>query len=417
MKPSILYYSDSMFFAGCENMLANFFSSEDLLESYNVSFIYRYTPEYENGLNKRVSTSIEKIPVHIYDHYDLYNLADSIRWKICHKPLKIIINLMLIKYVYLFVNIITLRKILRRTKIDILHVNNGGYPGAYSTIAMVFAAKLCGIRRVVFVVNNIAQGYQSPERWLDYFFDRVVIRGVAVFVTGSQYAGHQLHEILGVPQSRITCIHNGIAGRAITETREQVIQRLGIPKNHLIFSVIAILEERKGQLYLLKALKQFKDTYGTKGMPFCIIEGTGKDEKLLKRFVKEQELENNVLFIPHELQIFNLINASDFIVLPSVKNEDFPNIILESMSLCKPIIASDFSGIPEQIEHMNSGILVKPKDVSGLMDAIKIIVDSKDLRITLGENAKMRFDTLFTDNIAIEHYGGLYEQLMEEMPL
>jgi glycosyltransferase involved in cell wall biosynthesis len=417
LKPSILYYSDCPFFAGCENMLANFFSSKEFPESYNISFIYRWTPQYENGFNKRVSTSIEKIPVRIYDHYDLYNLADSTSWKIFHKPLKIIINLLLIKYVYLFANIIKLRKILQRTKIDILHVNNGGYPGAYSAIAMVFAAKLCGIQRVVFVVNNIAQGYRSPERWLDYFFDRVVIRGVAVFVTGSRYAGHLLHENLGVPQSKITCIHNGIAGHVITETREQVIQRLGLPENHLIFSVIAILEERKGQMYLLRALRQFMDTYGTVKMPFCIIEGTGTDEKSLKRFVKEQGLENNVLFIPHEMQIFNLINASDFIVLPSIKDEDFPNIILESMSLCKPIIASEFSGIPEQIEHMNSGILVKPKDVSGLMDAIKIIVDSKDLRITLGKNAKMRFDTLFTDKIALERYGELYKQLIEEMPL
>jgi len=416
LKPSILFYSDCLFFAGCENMLANFFNSKEFLESYNVSFIYRYTAEYENGLNKRVPASIEKIPVHIYDHFDLYNLADSIRWKICHKPLKIILNFLLIKYVYFFINIINLRKIVRKTKIDILHVNNGGYPGSYSAIAMVFAAKLCGIRKIVFVVNNIALGYQSPERWLDYLIDRVVIKRVAVFVTGSQYAAHQLNKKLGVPQSKITCIHNGITGRVITETREQVIQRLGIPKNCLFFSVIAILDERKGHMYLFRALKLFKDTYGTKEMPFCIIEGTGKDEKKLKHFVKEQELENNVLFTPHELQIFNLMNASDFIILPSVKNEDFPNIILESMSLCKPIIASNFSGIPEQIEHMKSGILVKPRDVSGLMDAIKIIVDNKDLRITLGKNAQMRFNNLFTEKIAIERYGELYKQLIEEIP-
>jgi len=415
VKPSILYYSDCPFFAGCENMLANFFNSNEFLESHNVSFIYRYTPEYENGLNKRIFTSFKTIPVQIYDHYDLYNLADATRWKIFHKPLKIIFNLLLIKYVYLFVNTITLWKILRRTETDILHINNGGYPGAYSAIAMVLAARLCGIRRIVFVVNNIARGYRSPERWLDSFFDRAVIRGVKVFVTGSQYAGHQLHENLGVPQSNITCIHNGIAGRVITETREEVIQRLGIPENSLIFSVIAILEERKGQMYLLQAIKQFKDTYGTTSMPFCIIEGTGTDEQLLKGFVKEQGLEKNVLFIPHEPQIFNLINASDCIILPSVKNEDFPNIILESMSLSKPVIASEFSGIPEQIEHMKSGILVKPRDVSGLMDAMRTIVEDKDLRITLGKNAKLRFDTLFTDKIAIGRYHELYQQLIEEI--
>jgi len=397
-------------------MLANFFNSKESLETYEVSFVYRDSPAYEHGMDSRVSAPIEKTSVRICDHYDLYTRADAVRWKILRKPLKIIVNLLLVKYVYLFVNIIRLLRILRDRKIDILHVNNGGYPGAYSALAMVIAARLCGIRKVVFVVNNIAQGYRSPERWLDYFFDRIVIRGVAAFVTGSQYAGRKLHENIGVPQSKITCIHNGISPRAITETREEVLRRLGISGDRIMFSVIAILEVRKGQVYLLQALKQFMDTNGAGGMPLCIIEGTGTDEELLKRFVKDQGLENCVLFIPHEPRIFNLINASDFIVLPSVKNEDFPNIILESMSMGKPVIASDFSGIPEQVEHMKSGILVKPKDVSGLMDAIKILADSKDLRISLGNHAKMRFDTHFTDKIAVRRYDELYSQLLTEMP-
>jgi glycosyltransferase involved in cell wall biosynthesis len=235
-------------------------------------------------------------------------------------------------------------------------------------------------------------------------------------VTGSQYAREQLHEIIGVPNTKIKCIHNGISSRSITETRAQVVRRLDLPKDRLILSVIALLEERKGQIYLLQALKQFRDTYGTLKMPFCIIEGKGVDENKLKNYVSEQQLENDVLFIPHENQIFNLINASDFIVVPSIKNE-FPNIILESMSLCKPIIACDYSGIPEQIEHMKSGLLVKPKDIAGLMEAIKIIMDNKDLRIALGKNAKMRFDDFFTDKIAIKHYDELYQQLIGENPL
>ncbi|MDD1729110.1 MAG: glycosyltransferase family 4 protein [Methanospirillum sp.] len=316
---------------------------------------------------------------------------------------------------YLFINFIILRKIIRRTRIDILHINNGGYPGAYSTIAMVFAAKLCGVRRVVYVVNNIAQGYHSPERWLDYIFDQGVIRYVARFVTGSQYAAQQLYENLGVPQTKIMYIHNGIAPRAVTETREQVIQRREFPENRLIFAVIALLEERKGQIYVLKALKQFKDTYGESTMPFCIIEGTGVDEESLKKFVKEQGLEGDVRFIAHEPQIFNLINASDFIVVPSIRNE-FPNILLEAMSLSKPIIGVDYPGIPEQIEDMKSGLLVKPKDAAGLMYAMKKIIDNNDLRITLGKNAKMKFETQFTDKIATRHYVELYKQLIEEMP-
>ncbi len=396
-------------------MLTNFFNSKEFAEGYEMAFIYRYSPAYENGIKKRITSSIEINPISLFDHYDLYNKIDSISWKCCRKLLKILVNLLLIKYVILLINILRLRKILQTRKVDLLHINNGGYPGSYSTLAMVLAAKLCGVRKIIFVVNNIAEGYRLPTRWLDFYFDQLVIHGVTVFVTGSCYAGDQLHKNLGVPATQITCIHNGIAHRPVTESREEVLRRLGIPEDRIIFSVIAILEERKGQMYLLQALKQFRDTHGSAGMPLCIIEGTGPDEELLKSFVKEQGLEDRVLFIFREPQIFNLINASDFIVLPSVKNEDFPNIILESMSLGKPVIASDFSGIPEQVEHMKSGILVKPKDVSGLMDAIKILADSKDLRITLGNHAKMRFDTHFTDKIAVISYDELYRQLLTEM--
>ena len=67
-------------------------------------------------------------------------------------------------------------------------------------------------------------------------------------------------------------------------------------------------------------------------------------------------------------------------------------------------------------EQMKSGLLVEPRDTASLMYAIKIIVDDEDLRITLGKNAKIRFDNLFTDKIAIKRYGELYRQLIEEVP-
>jgi glycosyltransferase involved in cell wall biosynthesis len=415
LKPAILYYSDCHFFAGCENMLVNFFGSNELEELFDISFAYRYSPEYEQGLNSRVTVPVEKTAVRLYDHYELYNRIDATFGKAFRKPLKIIVNLLLIKYIYLLLNIFTLRKMVRSKKIDILHINNGGYPGAYSTIAMVLAARLCGIRRIVYVVNNIAQGYRAPERWLDYLFDKGVIRGVARFVTGSRYAGEQLHRNLGVPEAKIQYIHNGIAPRTVTETRTQVIRRLALPEDRPIFSVIAVLEARKGQVYALKALEQFKETYRDSPVPLCIIEGTGVDEAVLKQYVRDHALEDDVRFIAHESRIFNLINASDIIVVPSIKNE-FPNIILEAMSLGKPIVACDYSDIPEQVEDMKSGLLVRPGDAAGLMHAIKKFLDNEALRTALGNNAKMTFDTQFTDKIATGRYVELYKQLIEEMP-
>jgi len=237
-----------------------------------------------------------------------------------------------------------------------------------------------------------------------------------MFVTGSLYAGNALKNNLKVPSDKIVCIPNGIAPRNVTETREQVIQRLHLSDNRLILSVIANLEERKGHIFLLKGLKQLKDTYPNISMPVCVIEGTGPTEEILKTFVDKNDLKMDVLFIPHEEQIFNLISASDCIILPSVKDEDFPNVILESMSLGKAIIASNFSGIPEQIEHMKSGFLVKPGDISSLATAIKFMLDHPEKRNLFGETAKVRFEELFKDKIAINHYREIYHKLTEEIP-
>ena len=41
MRKNILFYSDCPFFAGCENMLVNFFQDEEFTTGYNVSFFYR----------------------------------------------------------------------------------------------------------------------------------------------------------------------------------------------------------------------------------------------------------------------------------------------------------------------------------------------------------------------------------------
>jgi len=420
MKRTILFYSDCPFFAGCENMLANFFNNKEFRDSYDILFIYRWTPQYENGFKKRVPNQIENIPVRFYDQNDLNILLDSIPLSIVRKPLKFFVSTLIIsdfiRYLLLLLHGITLFRIVWGKKHTILHVNNGGYPGAQSTISMVFAARLCGITRIVYVVNNIAGGYHSLNRRFDYAFDRIVIRWVTVFVTGSLYAGNALKNNLKVPSYKIQCIPNGIAPRKVTETREQVIQRLRLPYNRLILSVIANLEERKGHIFLLKGLKQLKDMYPNISMPVCVIEGKGPTEEILKTFVDKNNLKTDVLFIAHEEQIFNLISASDCIILPSVKDEDFPNVILESMSLGKAIIASNFSGIPEQIEHMKSGFLVKPGDVSELAFAIKFMLDHPEMRNLFGENAKIRFEELFKDKIAINHYTEIYSKLLEEIP-
>jgi len=390
-------------------MLANFFNEDELANNYRLTFSYRHTLEYEKGFRSRIKTKMQTYPLHLLDFTAALNRLPSSLLKI---PFKLVYHL-LFKYMCILWNTHILLNLFRRDKIDILHINNGGYPGAYSCLAAVLAARIRGIPTVIYVVNNIATPYNRIWRWMDYLPDRLVVGGVTKFICGSVPASLALRQVLGLNINQVVNLHNGIAPRQVTETKAQVLERLNLSHDRFYLGIVAILEERKGHRYLLEAMQMLKNKgLGTK-IPMLLIEGTGPLEQQLKEFVQQAGLSDDVKFIGTEYKVFNLMNAVDVIVLPSIANEDFPNVILEAMSLGKPVIASRMCGIPEQIEHEESGLLVEPRDVDGLANAIVNIVQNETLRTKISNNALDRFNKLFSDHVSVKRYNQLYNQLVE----
>ena len=148
-------------------------------------------------------------------------------------------------------------------------------------------------------------------------------------------------------------------------------------------------------------------------MPVLLIEGSGGIEGDLKSVVAKCDLNNEVRFVGREKQVFNLMNAVDIMVLPSIANEDFPNVILEAMSLGKPVIASRISGTPEQVIDQESGLLVEPRDVEGLADAISLLLNDEELRTSISHNACERFEQMFSARVAVLRYCQLYDKLLK----
>lgn len=411
MKRRIHFHSDCPYFAGCENMLVNFFQSEELTGQFEISFSYRYTELYQKGFESRVDRPLRTQPLRLPDVNDL---ASRFRMKPVRVAVKVLLNLLLFRYLFILWNAVILYRLFKKESIDLLHVNNGGYPGAYSCTSAVLAARWAGIRRVVYVVNNIAASYRSPLRWLDYPFDRMAARTVSAFVTGSRYAGEALGRVLRLQTSQLVNIPNGILPRVVTESREEVLRRLGIgDAGRLLIGVVAVLEERKGHIYLLKALKLLKDQGFEKKMPLLVMEGEGPERSRLEEFVLGAGLTEDVLFAGKEPNVFNLMNAVDVLALPSISHEDFPNVVLEAMSLGKPVIASRFAGIPEQVENLKNGILVGPKDTAGLAAAIEKLANDGALRERLGQAGLRRFEERFKAEVSVKNYIQLYTNLLE----
>lgn len=88
---------------------------------------------------------------------------------------------------------------------------------------------------------------------------------------------------------------------------------------------------------------------------------------------------------PHS-EALRLMAEADVIVLPS-HSEGFPNVLLEAMVLGKPIVATCVGAIPEMLRG-DGGMLVEPRDVSGLRNALMEVLGDTELRKRMGEKAR-----------------------------
>ena len=82
-------------------------------------------------------------------------------------------------------------------------------------------------------------------------------------------------------------------------------------------------------------------------------------------------------------------------VCPS-RSEAFPLATLEAMALAIPVIATTVGGIPEQIDHLESGILVRPDDPEAIATWLVRLHDDAGLRERLGQAAAERVRREFT---------------------
>lgn len=411
-KPRIHYHSDCRFFAGCENMVANLLNARRLQDAFNISFSFRNSKRYRAGLKVRIPTLPPTRALHLGCDAGLLEWV-SVLPNLLATPIRLLSYVFLLKYFILLWNVAVLYNAWRTERIDILHINNGGYPGASSCRAAAIAGRMCRIPHILMVVNNIAARPTRLAGWIEVPIGRLMASSVTLFLTGSLVAAEALKRVLGLPPAQTLNLYNGISARIPTETAVETRNRLGIGMDDLAIGVVAVLEKRKGHPILIQAISELNSDPSMKAVPYVFIEGQGPQERDLRELVERLGVGHRVKFIEHEANIFNFLQAIDILALPSISNEDFPNVILEAMSVGKPAIASKLAGTPEQIDDGRTGWLVEPGDVGTLKLTLAAISQNREVLSCAGDAAKSRFNRMFTADAAVSRYLDLYEILLK----
>src|SRR5439155_2240069 len=135
-----------------------------------------------------------------------------------------------------------------------------------------------------------------------------------------------------------------------------------------------------------------------------IIVGEGPLKPQLQQLARAYGMDDRVTFTGAQRDIGGILESFDVFVLPSVA-EGMPIVLLEAMAREVPSVATTVGGNSDVIHDGESGLLVPPKAVSPLHDAIDELLSSPQLRSQIGASGRSRIIAEFSVERMSRDYG------------
>ena len=114
-------------------------------------------------------------------------------------------------------------------------------------------------------------------------------------------------------------------------------------------------------------------------------------------WLEEESAKGFVRWIPHSEDALDEIQAADVVVLPSYYSEGVPRSLIEALACGKAVITTDLPGCRDVVEAGRNGLLVPPRDVEALVDAMMRFADACDTAAELGVQSRTLFLERFSD--------------------
>jgi glycosyltransferase involved in cell wall biosynthesis len=218
----------------------------------------------------------------------------------------------------------------------------------------------------------------------------------------------------GIPAGLITVVYLGVNTEVfspvLTAPVEKVRQAYVLPLDKFIVGCLS--RPGKGQDDLLKAGSQLASTHPDVHYFFA---GENIPKSLNPLIGKYPDLQNRVILrdrLPHH-KIPEILKALDvFVLLPPT--EPFSNAVLEAMSMEKPVIVTRTQGNIEALEDGKSGLLISPHDTPKLIQYLRDLYDSPEKRLTMGQEARQRVSSLFTQDIMMNRMEEVWTSVLHE---
>ena len=205
-----------------------------------------------------------------------------------------------------------------------------------------------------------------------------------VALTDADLADHLAFAV--APASQFIVIHSGVDLQALDASQQgpaQLRESLGIPQDAFVVGTLGRLAQVKGQDDLLRAIARLET------LPWLLLVGAGEEEANLRVLAQELGISQRVVFSGWRQDTGDVLRSMDLFAFPSL-NEGMGKALVEAMYLRRPVVSTHVGGIPHLLEDGCHGVLVAPRSVSELAQAIDRLMADRTLSKELGEAAHLQ---------------------------
>jgi glycogen synthase len=273
-------------------------------------------------------------------------------------------------------------------------------------------------------VEQLGSAYRASS-WIE----RTAYQNADGVIAVSSSMKQDVQSLYGVAPDRVRVIYNGIDLEQYRPRPDPgVLDALGIRPDMPYVLFVGRITRQKGIIHLVNAIRHLHQ-----GVQVVLCAGAPDTPEIAREMTAAVERARSdsphpILWIQEMLpkdKVITLYTHAAIFVCPSVY-EPFGIINLEAMACETPVVASAVGGIPEVVEHGETGLLVPPEAISAtevepkhpgqfsrdLAAAVNVLLDDPALRAVMARKARARVEEKFSWTSIAWQTIAFYEELV-----
>ena len=242
-------------------------------------------------------------------------------------------------------SIVSIFKILKKTKADIIHTHSSIDSWLVGSVAKLSQIPVIRSRHISIPIKNM-----FPNNWLYSRIPRKII-------TSGEAISEVVKSVPGVNPGNVKSVSAGVDFRRFDFKINgiKIREELGVNPGQPLIGKIGVIRGWKGYNYLLEAapiiLKKFPDSR-------FVFVGSGPGFEQTKSIAKSLGLEQKLTFLGHRDDIPEIMAGLDIQVLASFAGEGTPQVIPQAFAMKTPLVATRVGSIPEMLGQGKRGCLL-----------------------------------------------------------